>query len=61
IPAGRVDGSADGLQWSIETEDPEAMRRRLLELSLSHTLNIVSLHTEAGSLEEIFRKLTRSN
>ena len=61
IPAGRVDGSADGLQWSIETDDPEAMRRRLLELSLSHTLNIVSLHTEAGSLEEIFRKLTRPN
>jgi len=61
IPAGRVEGSADGLQWTIETEDPEAMRRRLLELSLSHTLNIVSLHTEAGSLEEIFRKLTRSN
>jgi len=61
IPAGRVDGSADGLQWSIETEDPEAMRRRLLELSLSHTLNIVSLHTETGSLEEVFRRLTASN
>jgi hypothetical protein len=28
---------------------------------LSHTLNIVSLHTEAGSLEEVFRKLTRTN
>lgn len=61
IPSGRVECSADGLQWSIETEDPEAMRRRLLELSLSHTLNIVSLHTEAGSLEEVFRRLTRPN
>jgi ABC-2 type transport system ATP-binding protein len=61
VPAARVSGSADGLQWSIETDDPEAVRRRLLELSLSHTLNIVSLHTEAGSLEEVFRKLTRTN
>ena len=61
IPATRVAGSTDGLHWSIQTDDPEAMRRRLLELSLSHTLNIVSLHTEAGSLEEIFRKLTRPN
>lgn len=61
LPSGRVEGSADGLQWSIETDDPEAMRRRLLELSLSHTLNIVSLHTEAGSLEEVFRRLTRPN
>ena len=57
----RIKASSDGLQWSIETEDPEALRRRLLELSLSHTLNIVSLHTEAGSLEEVFRKLTRTN
>ncbi len=61
IPGARITPGADGLQWSIETNDPEAVRRRLLELSLSHTLNIVSLHTEAGSLEEVFRKLTRSN
>jgi ABC-2 type transport system ATP-binding protein len=61
VPAARISASSDGLQWSIETDDPEAIRRRLLELSLSHTLNIVSLHTEAGSLEEVFRKLTRTN
>lgn len=61
LPDTRVSGSADGLQWSLETTDPELLRRRLLELSLSHTLNIVSLHTETGSLEEIFRRLTPSN
>jgi ABC-2 type transport system ATP-binding protein len=59
VAATRVNRSEDGLQWSIETDDPEAMKRRLLELSLSHSLNIVSLHTEAGSLEEVFKNLTR--
>lgn len=56
-----VNVSQDGLKWSIKTTDPEGMKRRLLELSLSHKLNIVSLHTEAGSLEEVFRRLTPSN
>lgn len=59
VAATSINGSADGLQWSIETDDPEAMKRSLLELSLSHSLNIVSLHTEAGSLEEVFKNLTR--
>jgi ABC-2 type transport system ATP-binding protein len=59
VEATRVNGSADGLQWSIETDDPETMKRTLLELSLSHSLNIVSLHTEAGSLEDVFKNLTR--
>jgi ABC-2 type transport system ATP-binding protein len=57
----RVIVSQDGLKWSIHTNDPEGMKRRLLELSLSHKLNIVSLHTETGSLEEVFRRLTASN
>jgi ABC-2 type transport system ATP-binding protein len=57
----RVIVSQDGLKWSIQTDDPEGMKRRLLELSLSHKLNIVSLHTETGSLEEVFRRLTASN
>jgi ABC-2 type transport system ATP-binding protein len=56
-----VNVSQDGLSWSIQTDEPEGMKRRLLELSLSHKLNIVSLHTETGSLEEVFRRLTASN
>lgn len=44
--------------WKIETNEPEDVRRQLLELSLQRNLNIVSLHNEHESLEEVFRNLT---
>ncbi|HEY0732415.1 MAG TPA: ATP-binding cassette domain-containing protein, partial [Chitinophagaceae bacterium] len=44
--------------WNIETNDPQLVRKQLLELSLQHNLNIVSLQNENQSLEEIFRTLT---
>lgn len=44
--------------WQIEGPDPNEIKKGLLELSLQHNLNIVSLQTESGSLEEIFRSLT---
>jgi ABC-2 type transport system ATP-binding protein len=47
------------VSWSITTSDPEAVRKQLLELSLQHNLNIVSLQSEDQSLEEVFRSLTK--
>ena len=44
--------------WQLATENPEAVRRQLLELSLQRNLNIVSLQSESHSLEEVFRNLT---
>lgn len=44
--------------WSIETSDPETVRRQLLQLSIEQNLNIVSLQSESQSLEEVFRSLT---
>lgn len=44
--------------FSITTADPQAMRRQLLEHSLLHNLNIVSLHSGETSLEDIFKELT---
>ena len=44
--------------WQIETSDANEVKKQLLELSLQHNLNIVSLQTEGGSLEDIFRRLT---
>lgn len=44
--------------WNIETDDPQLVRKQLVELSLQHNLNIVSLQNENQSLEEIFRTLT---
>ncbi len=45
--------------WLFKTDDADALRRRLMEISLNKNLNIISLQSEsAGSLEDIFRTLT---
>jgi gliding motility-associated transport system ATP-binding protein len=44
--------------WKLKTNNPENVRRQLLELSLKNNLNIVSLQSENNSLEHIFRQLT---
>ncbi len=48
----------DNFSWQIEAVDTNEVKKQLLELSLQHNLNIVSLQTEGGSLEEIFASLT---
>jgi ABC-2 type transport system ATP-binding protein len=42
----------------VETQNPEAVRKQILQLALQHNLNIVSLQSETQSLEDIFRNLT---
>jgi ABC-2 type transport system ATP-binding protein len=45
--------------WLFKTDDADALRRKLMEISLKKNLNIISLQIEtAGSLEDIFRTLT---
>jgi len=46
--------------WELATDNPEQLRKQVLELSLQHNLNIISLHSESQSLEEVFRSLTKS-
>lgn len=48
----------DASNWLLETDEPEQVRKQLMELSLQHNLNIVSLQSENKSLEEVFRTLT---
>jgi len=50
----------DAFSWKIAATDTNKVKKQLLELSLQHNLNIVSLQTEGGSLEEIFSSLTQS-
>ena len=45
--------------FKLHTEYPEKVRKQLMELSLKHNLNIVSLQSEIESLEDIFRSLTQ--
>ncbi|HEU4904313.1 MAG TPA: gliding motility-associated ABC transporter ATP-binding subunit GldA [Flavisolibacter sp.] len=48
----------DANTWTLETDEPETVRKQLLQLSVEQNLNIVSLQSENQSLEEIFRQLT---
>lgn len=45
-------------KWLIRSNLPNETRNQILQLSLQHNLNIVSLHSETNSLEQIFKNLT---
>lgn len=47
--------------FQLSTNNPEIVRKQLLELSLKNNLNIVSLQSESNSLEDVFRNLTTAN
>jgi len=55
--AMHVTASTDN-SFVIETMSPESLRKKLFEFSLQHQLNIISLHSENQSLENIFKQLT---
>lgn len=59
LPAANMVNKLDSHTWQVGTTKPEELRKQLLELSLQHNLNIVSLQTEGGSLEDVFRQLTK--
>jgi ABC-2 type transport system ATP-binding protein len=58
LPAITSVRSVNSNDWQLATDDPEALRKQILGLALQHNLNIVSLHSENQSLEEVFRSLT---
>lgn len=47
--------------FKLSTNKPEVVRKQILELSLQHNLNIVSLQSESQSLEDVFRSLTQKS
>ena len=50
----------DAFSWQITANDNGLVKKQILEMSLQHNLNIVSLQTEGGGLEDIFRTVTAS-
>lgn len=53
-----VSQGSDGA-WQLTTTNIDDARKQLLELAISHHLDIVSLGTKGNNLEEIFRELTK--
>ena len=60
LPAAKSIHRTDPNNWQLATDDSELLRKQILELSLRHNLNIVSLQSENQSLEEVFRNLTNN-
>lgn len=46
--------------WQLSAQSVEEARKQLLEMSVRENLDIVSLGTKTGNLEEIFRTLTQN-
>ncbi|HET6995686.1 MAG TPA: gliding motility-associated ABC transporter ATP-binding subunit GldA [Chitinophagaceae bacterium] len=44
--------------WRFDTNDPEKLKKEILQLTLQNNLNIVSLQSETTNLEDVFRNLT---
>jgi ABC-2 type transport system ATP-binding protein len=59
LPATKSVNKTDANNWQLATDNPEQLRKQILELSLQHNLNIVSLQSESQSLEDVFRSLTQ--
>jgi ABC-2 type transport system ATP-binding protein len=47
-----------GQVYKLQTNDPEKVRKQILEIALQQNLNIVSLQSENQRLEDIFKTLT---
>ena len=60
LPAARSVNKIDANNWQLATDNPEQLRKQIFELALQHNLNIVSLHNESQSLEDVFRSLTQN-
>jgi ABC-2 type transport system ATP-binding protein len=44
--------------FSIQCSNADSVRKQLLQLSIDHNLNIVSLQSETQNLESVFKSLT---
>jgi ABC-2 type transport system ATP-binding protein len=54
-------GAISDKEWELQTNDPDGVKKQLLELALQNKWNIVSLQSENRSLEAIFRSLTNQD
>ena len=58
LKAAKSVARTDTHQWDLESDEPEELKKQLMELALQNNLNIVSLQSENNRLENVFRILT---
>ncbi len=52
--------SMGGNKWKLLTNDPDALRREVMQWALNHNINISSLQAQTETLEDVFRALTKN-
>jgi len=55
---GKVATRFSPTTWRFETDDPEKLKKEILQLTLQSNFNVVSLQSETTNLEDVFRTLT---
>ena len=61
LGAAKTVNSLPNQEWKISTDNPQELRKQIMGLALQKNLNIISMHSENQSLEEVFRALTGKN
>jgi len=51
--------SIGGNKWKLVTNDPEGLRREVMQWALKNDINISSLQAQTETLEDVFRTLTK--
>ncbi len=46
-------------KWRLTTNDPESLRRGVMQWAVKHDINISSLQAQTDTLEDVFRTLTK--
>ena len=46
-------------KWRLTTNDPESLRREVMQWAVKHDINISSLQAQTDTLEDVFRNLTK--
>ncbi len=49
-----------GHKWLLSTQDPESLRREVMQWAVKHDININSLQAQTNTLEDVFRTLTNN-
>ncbi|HEX4957907.1 MAG TPA: gliding motility-associated ABC transporter ATP-binding subunit GldA [Lacibacter sp.] len=44
--------------WNVKTDNPELVKKALMQICVEKNLNVISLNSDNNNLEEIFRSLT---
>jgi ABC-2 type transport system ATP-binding protein len=58
LPAVKTVNKETAMEWTVETDDSETVRKAILQMAVQQNLNIVSLQNESSRLEDVFRTLT---